>query len=304
MHVQEPLRRSLDAEVVPLGTNDDLVACGTDESHSRGHHRRAELNRRAERAGPGLTHDPRLDSRARFARGHVRDQDVRTIQAGCRGALGRSHDRHLSGTSRPIGSPLSISLPSFSSESRSIGPKSYTGQNGSPRARRNQRRWRLGSRAPDRKPHLGERPLCIEHRCLHVVGSGREEVLALGLLSVVETPTTDHDLDLRTLRPQALAEVPCLAQASGGHRPDADECGAMQVDPGDYVGREPTAPAHLEPVQRRVEQMSTISSAKASASSRAGHPTIRKRVSAGASTEGGASWARTSRISRVACPTN
>jgi hypothetical protein len=71
--------------------------------------------------------------------------------------------------------------------------------------------------------------LCIEHRRLDVIGPGREQVLAIGILFVVETPTTDHDLELRTLRTQALTEMPRLAQASWGHRPDAEKRGVVLV---------------------------------------------------------------------------
>jgi hypothetical protein len=98
--------------------------------------------------------------------------------------------------------------------------------------------------------------LCIEHRRLDVIGTGREQVLAIGILFAVETPTTDHDLELRTLRTQALAEVSRLAQASWGHRSDADERGAVQVDPREHLGHEHSGPAHLHPVPRRVEQVS------------------------------------------------
>src|SRR4030095_10710419 len=122
--------------------------------------------------------------------------------------------------------------------------------------RGNQRRWRLRGGVPARKPHLGECPLCIEHRRLDVIGPGREQVLAIGLLFVVETPTTNHDLELRTLRTQALAEVPRLAQASWGHRPDANERGAVQVDPGEHFGGEHPGPARLDPIPHRVEQVS------------------------------------------------
>jgi hypothetical protein len=81
-------------------------------------------------------------------------------------------------------------------------------------------------------------------------------VLAIGILFVVETPTTDHDLELRTLRTQALTEMPRLAQASWAHRRDAEEHGAVQVGPGDHFSREHPGPAHLDPVPRRVEQVS------------------------------------------------
>lgn len=100
----------------------------------------------------------------------------------------------------------------------------------------NQRRWQLRSRAPDHKRHLGECGLCVEHRRLAVIGSGREQELTIGIPFSVETPTTDHDLELWTLRPQALAEMPRLAQAPWGHRPDAEECGAAQIDPGGSPG--------------------------------------------------------------------
>ena len=117
-------------------------------------------------------------------------------------------------------------------------------------------RWRLRGGVPVRKPHQGQRPLCIEHRRLDVIGSGREQLLAIGIHFVVETPTTDHDLELRPLRTQALAEMSRLAQASWGHRPDADKRGAVQVDPGEHFGHKHPGPAHLHPVPRRVEQVS------------------------------------------------
>jgi hypothetical protein len=98
--------------------------------------------------------------------------------------------------------------------------------------------------------------LCIEHGRLDVIGSGLEQVLAISFLFVVETPTTDHDLELRTLRTQALAEMSRLAQASWGHRPDAEKRGAVQVDPGDHFGHKHPGLAHLHPVPRRVEQVS------------------------------------------------
>jgi hypothetical protein len=98
--------------------------------------------------------------------------------------------------------------------------------------------------------------LCIEHRRLDVIGPGREQELAIGISFVVETPTTDHDLELRTLRTQALTQVPRLAQASWRNRPDAEERGAAQVDPGGHFRREHPGPAHLDPVPRWVEQLS------------------------------------------------
>jgi hypothetical protein len=38
---------------------------------------------------------------------------------------------------------------------------------------------------PARRPHQDQRPLCIERRRLDVIGSGREQVLAIGILFVV-----------------------------------------------------------------------------------------------------------------------
>ena len=73
--------------------------------------------------------------------------------------------------------------------------------------------------------------MCIEHRRLDVIGSGREQELAIGIPFVVETPTTDHDLELRTQRAQALTKMPRLAQAAWRYRPDAEERGAVQLDP-------------------------------------------------------------------------
>jgi hypothetical protein len=58
-----------------------------------------------------------------------------------------------------------------------------------------------------------------------VIGSGREQELAIGVPFVVETPTTDHDLELRTQRAQALTKMPRLAQAAWRYRPDAEERG-------------------------------------------------------------------------------
>lgn len=52
-----------------------------------------------------------------------------------------------------------------------------------------------------------------------------------------------------------FAEMPRLAQAAWGHRPDAEERGAVQVDPGDHFGGEHPGPVHLDPVPRRVEQV-------------------------------------------------
>jgi hypothetical protein len=98
--------------------------------------------------------------------------------------------------------------------------------------------------------------LCIERRRLDVIGSGREQVLAIGILFVAETSPTDNDLELRTLRTQALAEMSRLAQASWGHRPDAEKRGAVQVDVGEHFGHQHPGPVHLHPVPRRVEQMS------------------------------------------------
>src|ERR1700737_2985075 len=86
-------------------------------------------------------------------------------------------------------------------------------------------RWRLRRGVPARKPRLGECPLCIEQRRPDVVGPGRQQVLAIGILFVVETPTTDHDRELRTLRTQALTEMPPLAQAPRAPRPKANEGG-------------------------------------------------------------------------------
>jgi hypothetical protein len=93
-------------------------------------------------------------------------------------------------------------------------------------------------------------------RRLDVIGSGREQELAIGIPFVVETPTTDHDLELRTQRAQALTKMPRLAQAAWRYRPDAEERGAVQLDPGGHFRREHPGPAHLDPVPRRVEQVS------------------------------------------------
>jgi hypothetical protein len=98
--------------------------------------------------------------------------------------------------------------------------------------------------------------LRIEYRRLDVIGPGREQVLAIGILFVVQTPATDHDLELRTLRTQALAEMSRLAQAPWSHRADANESGAVLADPGDHFRCEHAGPAHLHPVPRRIEQVS------------------------------------------------
>jgi hypothetical protein len=52
--------------------------------------------------------------------------------------------------------------------------------------------------------------------------------------------------------------MPRLAQASWGHRPDAEERGAVQIDPGNHFGREPPRPPHLDLVPRRVEEVSHL----------------------------------------------
>jgi hypothetical protein len=96
--------------------------------------------------------------------------------------------------------------------------------------------------------------LHIEHRRFDVIGPGREQLLTIGVHFVMETPTTDHDLELRTLRTQALAEMSRLTQASWGHRPDAEQRGAVLVDPSDHFGHKHPGPAHLHPVPGRVEQ--------------------------------------------------
>ena len=52
---------------------------------------------------------------------------------------------------------------------------------------------------PAHGPHQDQRPLGLEHRRLDVIGSGREQVLAIGIYFVVETLAIDHDLELRIL---------------------------------------------------------------------------------------------------------
>jgi hypothetical protein len=80
MHAQESFRRRLDAEVIPLPIDEDFVTRRTGKAFSRGDHRRAELDRGVERPCPEFPYDPWRNSRARFARRHIRDQDVRAIQ--------------------------------------------------------------------------------------------------------------------------------------------------------------------------------------------------------------------------------
>jgi hypothetical protein len=80
MHAQQSFRRRLDAEVVQLPIDDRFVTRRTDKAFSRGDHRRAELDRGIERPSPEFPHDPWRNSRARLARRHIRDQDVRAIQ--------------------------------------------------------------------------------------------------------------------------------------------------------------------------------------------------------------------------------
>src|SRR6476646_1078137 len=113
MHAQQSFRRWPYAEVVPLAIRDDgLVTCGTDKARSPGDHRRAELDGGVERPGPEFPSDPWFNSRALFARRHIRDQEVRAIQTRCFGDRGWSHQVRLLYAS--LASPLSAAFPSFS----------------------------------------------------------------------------------------------------------------------------------------------------------------------------------------------